>query len=676
MSHGRNLRFLQPIHTILNQRKIIVAISRVVFCLFLLLNVAQISSIANAQAINYSVANQRIVGSLVLSHGRTLGSCFYVDQRGYIATCFSNIPAINQEINVVFPDGNRFQLTGIVAASPGKDIVIAQIEPEKKGVSQYDYALKLDVNSVPEIGEPLVAWGGPAAVRAAAAAELPQVKRRMLGEEFLAGMARRSQDRIGCDPDTKWFWLSLSRHVSCNGAPVFNRDGSVVGMLSGCQTGGDAVFTAIHAEHIHQLIPQIKVKPKALKLLKNWPEELPVAESLDKIHQSQADWVGLGGALQRSNPLVERFQDQQSRLVKIQQERAELQKQRSKYQSDNLELLAKVEPLELELRKITPEEAYKETIREKVVDREVNEDGKVERKEREVTRVVTRHRYSARQRDMMKPMQDEIAQLRKSIQSNSDRSAFAAQIAEPFVVQLEQTIENELFFIADPLALQSKQQHIDLETAITDQIEQGGAGGELYLTRAILRCQLKDFAGCESDCNEAVEINSTLRLMSEVINIRSLLLQRDPKAPSKLKAVLDEAKISPHALTILARSDIDTGELQSALRKLQSASKLIPNELEILHGIAWLTPYASPNSSLTNAKHTTAPAFRLVQETGGLDWSARAALAAAHIVTGNTELARQQLDAAKSRAITVDAIDQCDQWLEQLTNSNRIDRVW
>ncbi len=83
------------------------------FCLVATMAYAQIASAPTAE-------KAKKVGSIIDQTGVSLGSCFYIDQRGYVATAFSNVERTSKLI-VAFNDGNRFAVTGFVAACRGKD---------------------------------------------------------------------------------------------------------------------------------------------------------------------------------------------------------------------------------------------------------------------------------------------------------------------------------------------------------------------------------------------------------------------------------------------------------------------------------------------------------------------------------------------------------------------------
>jgi len=604
---------------------------------------------AQSQPIQLSGELFKKVGALYLNsnlNSRTcVGSCFYVDERGYIATCLTNLTDLRggDKLTVFFYDGMRFDVDGIVAASVGKDIAIAKISPAKRGVPRSDKPLDLMRNANPGIDDDLAAWGGPFSDGFENWLAPIKVKRRLLGEEYVSGLEIQPSERYGLDPETMWIWLSHFAPRTLNGCPVFNREGQVVGMMSGSLCRGPTIFTAIHIMHVKDLIPdEDDPKLESFRAIRGWLDAVPQAQSPEAVLNGlESTWSGLGGLLKRGMSLDKRFEDWQDRIVKVEQEKAQIEQLRTKYQSDNLELQAHADKIQSELDLFRPEE-----------------------------RTATSFRFSIRQVTDMKLLRDEITQIRKSDATKASEYSFAIKIRDPFVKGLHAHLGRESFFLADPLNLRSKKDHQDIELAVSKVIDDGGASAEVYLARALTRLNLGDNPGVLSDLSEVSEVDAKFQKLLQTFHSLSHVVQGLEKRSTEFK-LSKEQEADPRILTLAARIDLESGFATAAVKKLKIAAKLAPNELEIEHGLAWLLS-ASPAA---NPKLAIEVASKVVQKSAGRDWSSLAALAAAYGLASNYDKAIEEIDSAWRIAPTTGQ-ELCEGWKKQLQARQPIQREW
>ena len=624
------------------------------------------------------------IGSLFVDD-QLAGSCFYVDKRGIVATSFSNVWQGNNAW-VQFPNGEKCRVLGFVAATKGKDIALLKIAKNGKDFLD-EVALQLDPDADPKLDAELLLGGGPRSQPIAGNYVYPKVNRRLLGQEYLLGLSRIPSTDIGRDPDTRWIWSSISRHIGCNGGPVFDQRGKVVGMLSAALEPASIVYSAIHIEHIVSLIPADEAKPKSLKILSNWEDSVPNIDHTLQLELTAEEANSLGGVLQRRLSLPDRLIDLERRIIQAEQENENAAKLLVERQARNLDLLAEIEKVQQQINSFVPEESYEERytdteyVTEKVTRRERGSDGEfrdvetTKRVPRKVTKYRTKFRLSMRQILAMAPLKTKVLELQTEAQHNTNAVAFGEMIRQPFLEQMLRRLDDEYFYMADPLELRNKEEKQNFEAELTRAIDEGGAGGMVYLSRAVARTALGDYDGAQSDLNEANEVDSKYRALVQALESRLSLLKGDLANAGSASRVLSrlktELETDPRLAILATRIDIDKKDYDAAVKHLEIASRLSPDEIEIRHGLAWLLISAST----VNAKRAIQEANAVVRMSAGRDWSSIAALAAAYSHGGKDEQAIRSLDAAMELAPR-HALKVCEKWRNQLDQKLPMKQEW
>ena len=624
------------------------------------------------------------IGSLFVDD-QLAGSCFYVDKRGIVATSFSNVWQGNNAW-VQFPNGEKCRVLGFVAATKGKDIALLKIAKNGKDFLD-EVALQLDPDADPKLDAELLLGGGPRSQPIAGNYVYPKVNRRLLGQEYLLGLSRIPSTDIGRDPDTRWIWSSISRHIGCNGGPVFDQRGKVVGMLSAALEPASIVYSAIHIEHIVSLIPADEAKPKSLKILSNWEDSIPNIDHALQLEPTAEEANSLGGVLQRRLSLPDRLIDLERRIIQAEQENENAAKLLVERQARNLDLLAEIEKVQQQINSFVPEESYEERytdteyVTEKVTRRERGSDGEfrdvetTKRVPRKVTKYRTKFRLSMRQILAMAPLKTKVLELQTEAQHNTNAVAFGEMIRQPFLEQMLRRLDDEYFYMADPLELRSKEEKQNFEVELTRAIDEGGAGGMVYLSRAVARTALGDYDGAQSDLNEANEVDSKYRALVQALESRLSLLKGDLANAGSASRVLSrlktELETDPRLAILATRIDIDKKDYDAAVKHLEIASRLSPDEIEIRHGLAWLLLSATT----INAKRAIQEATSVVRMSAGRDWSSIAALAAAYSHGGKDEQAMRSLDAAIELAPR-HALKVCEKWRNQLDQKLPMKQEW
>jgi Flp pilus assembly protein TadD len=617
-----------------------------------------------------------------------IGSCFYVDQRGYVATSFSSVEQAT-EVAVVF-NANvqlKYPIAGVVAASRGKDIAILSV----RGLPPQNAPLNLNAAAQPKLGENVMRWGGPMAEKAApqplapgqapvqqnaltrflraadSTAILPKIMRQLKGDEYFLGAASANA-RTGLDPGTNWIWLDQPCQRNCIGGPVFDAAGDVVGLISGALDARPEVAAAVHIKHVVELIPADAVKVRPLTDLRTWVDPIP---STNALPLRDPETKALGGNVSRGQELSKRFRDLQRRLTQAEQEEAEAAKTHGAVQARGFELAPQIDELLAAIAAIVPEEAYTETRRVRVWV-ESGKNDKYERGKYEYEdESVTRYRHSARQLAILEPMRSDLAAKQSEFAVAKEHFRYLGDDLQPFFKRLRGRLSEDIFYLADPLGLRSRAEQEALEKLLTEVIEEGGAPGMLYLVRGMSRTSLARLDDARADLAEAVDSDPKLKELTLALETRCKIRSGQIQGGlEEIKRVVSLSKNEPRVLMVAARTALDRGDTASATRYLLLAAPKCPDQAEVKLGLAWVS--ATGPSNLKQALEHAEAAVRL---TGGHDWSSLATLAAVHARTKDFTAASAEIDAAV-RLAPESAGEQCRGWKESVVNKQIPKREW
>jgi tetratricopeptide (TPR) repeat protein len=240
------------------------------------------------------------------------------------------------------------------------------------------------------------------------------------------------------------------------------------------------------------------------------------------------------------------------------------------------------------------------------------------------------------------------------------------------LAQVRQHIDFESFCFADLLGMRCRGEQKLLEEQFTNVIEEGGAAGIVYLSRAICRINLGDLENAKFDLNETTEADPSLRRMAGALEERISLLDGSKLSNAKLlKEFTDESELDPRIWMLAARLEMDSKDYPAALRHLEKAALLAPHEVEIQLGLAWL----SLSASKVNINQSVEAATKVVRMTAGRDWFAIACLAAAYSHDPKSTLAMDTLEAA-IRIAPAHALERCERWRSSLNANEAIKPDW
>jgi serine protease Do len=213
---------------------------------------------ANQQVTNNTlkeVAEPKIPKGATIKTG---GTAFLIDGKGFLIT---NAHVLDGSGAVVTDkDGHEYN-SRILSVDHQRDIAILQIDDKDfKPLKNLPYAIR---RNQPDLGEELFTLGYPR-------------------DEIVYNMGYLSA-KTGYRGDTSSCQLSLTANPGNSGAPVFNKNGEIVGIISTRQTQTENVVFALKSNNIFRMIDSLKATDTSFKNVK-----LPLKSSLkdmDRVSQ-------------------------------------------------------------------------------------------------------------------------------------------------------------------------------------------------------------------------------------------------------------------------------------------------------------------------------------------------------------------------------------------------------
>lgn len=598
------------------------------------------------------------IGVIQADSGQPMGTCFYCDERGYVATCLSNLSEL-KDAYAFFDSKTRLRIAGVVAASRGLDIAILQLAEIPSGDGRFQRSLDLRPEYIPQIDEPLLPWSmlDP---KQYTAEMVPKIWCRMRGDEYCLGMKNLVAAPYGCRADACWMWLSRPCAIGCNGAPVFNEAGHVVGMISLGPMRQREIYSVLHIQHVIDMIPRDDLKPKSLRTLKTLNDSLPSQDLLTRRSNAFDNLENvLACDLDYGQPLAQRYSTLSRRTELALAERARIEQLLPGLQAQHQKLIEQINELQVQINTMTPEEAYRKTEKDK--------DSKGNTTEREVVK----YRFSARQIALLEPLRAQVAGLKQQSIDVVMRVDFESKMRLPFMKSTIEHLEDEAFYLADPLGLRPSEDHAAFEKSLTTLADSGEDSATLSFVRGMTRVHLRQYKEATADLKTAYDMEPKLRPLCRVLHARMVGLQGAPdKAETALKAVLRDQKDNPRVLALAARVAMDNNASATAVRYLQQAHETMPTQLELQLGLAWTLSQGN-----TNAKLASESATNVAVRTGYRDWNSLAALANVHMMSGKKEAAVEAIRNAVQSA-PAPAQAWCLRWQTQMVGGDPIQRDW
>ena len=171
------------------------------------------------------------------------GTAFLIDAKGYLIT---NAHVLKGQSAIVVNSKGQEFTTRILKIDENRDIAILKIDDEDyKSANNLPYGIK---KTNVDLGEELFTLGYPR-------------------EEIVYNMGYLSA-ASGFNGDTTSCQLNLNANPGNSGAPVFNKNGDVVGILSGRQTQAQGVAFAVKSKNIFEMVEELKKEDTSVQKIK------------------------------------------------------------------------------------------------------------------------------------------------------------------------------------------------------------------------------------------------------------------------------------------------------------------------------------------------------------------------------------------------------------------------
>lgn len=215
-----------------------------------------IDQIKQSQQITNSVLRSATEPKDKIPKGATLtsgGTAFLIDGNGYLVT---NAHVLTGAGAIVSDNNGNDYNSRILSVDREHDLAILKIDDKDfKSVNTLPYSIK---KTQAELGEELFTLGYPR-------------------DEIVYNMGYLSA-KTGYNGDTSSCQLSLTANPGNSGAPVFNRNGEIIGIISTKQTQAEGVVFALKANNIFKMVDSLKTIDTSFRKIK-----LPSSSALKKL---------------------------------------------------------------------------------------------------------------------------------------------------------------------------------------------------------------------------------------------------------------------------------------------------------------------------------------------------------------------------------------------------------
>jgi serine protease Do len=186
------------------------------------------------------------------------GTGFLIDAKGYVLT---NAHVVQNASHIAVQNNNGSDLNAtVIYMDAQRDLAILKIADKKfKAPSSIPYSIK---KTGAEISESIYTLGYPR-------------NDIVYGEGYLAAQTGLNGDTLTCQ-------IAIAANRGNSGSPIFNRNGEIIGILSGKQTSAEGAVFALQSKYIFNALTELKKQDTTYKNIK-----LPTNSSLKGTDRTQ-----------------------------------------------------------------------------------------------------------------------------------------------------------------------------------------------------------------------------------------------------------------------------------------------------------------------------------------------------------------------------------------------------
>ncbi len=193
----------------------------------------------------------------ITDHGKFVGTSFLIDGKGYLITNYHVISSM-KNIYVGNTKGDSYSAE-VVYTDNASDLAILKItDTSYKTITNLPYSIK---RSNSDLGEQFFTLGFPR-------------NEIVYGEGYVSAKSGKEGDSLA-------YQLTVSANPGNSGGPVINRNGEIIGIITGKEKNADGVVYATKSRNIFKLIDEVKKSDTATSI------KTPASNGLKGVERTQ-----------------------------------------------------------------------------------------------------------------------------------------------------------------------------------------------------------------------------------------------------------------------------------------------------------------------------------------------------------------------------------------------------
>jgi S1-C subfamily serine protease len=190
--------------------------------------------------------------------GMKIGTGFFVDERGWVATNYHVIKDMTSDARAEMVNGDKYEIAGIIAEAPERDLAVVKLAAKPFQI------MIMDINGYmtePNRGENVFSFGHPRGDNFSLTRGI--VSRVLTSDELRRSHPGHIINSINAPAGQVWIQHDSKISQGNSGGPLFNDNCQVMGINSFVHQQTDFGFAA-HVRHLRDLVVNASDTPKPL----------------------------------------------------------------------------------------------------------------------------------------------------------------------------------------------------------------------------------------------------------------------------------------------------------------------------------------------------------------------------------------------------------------------------